>query len=331
MRILIDTGHPAYIHFFAPIAKELEKRNHSVVFSIREKDCSLPIINTHNFSYKSKGKGSYSVFLKPFHFFSAIFSVFSIARKIKPDLFLSFSSPYAGIVSAIFRKKHIVLDDTEIDVLARKIYYTFSDILVTPKSFKLDIGRKQIRVNAFKEQAYLKDYTFSPETGNYILVRLVNHGAMHDLFSKVWHKQESFKFIRELAQKYSVVISSEIPLPGDLKLHEYSQPPEDLHSVISKAKLVVGESATVSTEAAVLGVPAVYIDYNTRGYTETLEHEYGLVRHFLPVSHELEKAKDFIHEIMENPVNPYYQEQRKKLFRETDDIVEYMLNLIEVG
>ena len=331
MRILIDTGHPAYIHFFAPIAKELEKRNHTVVFSIREKDCSLPIINAHNFSYKSKGKGSYSVLLKPFHFFSAIFSIFSITRKIKPDLFLSFSSPYAGIVSAIFRKKHIVLDDTEIDVLARKIYYTFSDILVTPKSFKLDIGRKQIRVNAFKEQAYLKDYTFSPETGNYILVRLVNHGAMHDLFSKVWHKQESFKFIRELAQKHSVVISSEIPLPGDLKPHEYSQPPEDLHNVISKAKLVVGESATVSTEAAVLGVPAVYIDYNTRGYTENLEHEYGLVRHFLPVNHELEKAKGFIHDIMENPVNPYYQEQRKKLFRETDDIVEYMLNLIEVG
>jgi uncharacterized protein len=35
------------------------------------------------------------------------------ALKFKPDLFLSFSSPYAAQVSSILRKPHIAFDDTE--------------------------------------------------------------------------------------------------------------------------------------------------------------------------------------------------------------------------
>lgn len=329
MRILIDTGHPVHIHFFAPIAHRLIQSGHEVLFSIREKDCSLSIIKSYNLPFKTKGRGSYSIFFKPFYFLSALKTIYFISKDFKPDLFLSFASPYASVVASVLNKSHIVFDDTEGDPLVQTVNKSLATKIVTPVSFQQKLGEKQLFINAFKEQAYLKDYTFSPEAGNYILVRLVNHGAMHDLFSKVWHEQDRFDFIRELAQKYSMVISSEIPLPVDLKPFEYSRSPEDLHAVMSRAKMVIGESATVSMEAAVLGVPAVYIDYNTRGYIETLEREYGLVEHFLPVDHELEKAKDSIREIMENPVDPHYQEQRKKLFRETDDIVEYMLNLIE--
>ncbi len=49
---------------------------------------------------------------------------------------------------------------------------------------------------------------------------------------------------------------------------------------MAHAQLVVGESATMSSEAAVLGVPAVFIATTGRGYTDDEERRYGLVRHF---------------------------------------------------
>ena len=57
-------------------------------------------------------------------------------------------------------------------------------------------------------------------------------------------------------------------------------PVEDIHHLLAHAQLIVGESATMSSEAAVLGVPAVMIATTGRGYTDDQERRYGLVRHF---------------------------------------------------
>ncbi len=46
--------------------------------------------------------------------------------------------------------------------------------------------------------------------------------------------------------------------------------------------MLVGESATMASEAAVLGVPAVFIAKTGRGYTDEQETRYGLVRNLTP-------------------------------------------------
>ena len=43
----------------------------------------------------------------------------------------------------------------------------------------------------------------------------------------------------------------------------------------------------MSSEAAVLGVPAVFIATTGRGYTDDEERRYGLVRHFTEAQYDL--------------------------------------------
>ena len=38
----------------------------------------------------------------------------------------------------------------------------FTDVILTPKSFTTDLGEKQIRINSFKELAYLHPNWFRP-------------------------------------------------------------------------------------------------------------------------------------------------------------------------
>jgi predicted glycosyltransferase len=54
--------------------------------------------------------------------------------------------------------------------------------------------------------------------------------------------------------------------------------PERLHDVLAYASVCIGESATLAAEAAVLGVPAVYVADSPRGYLSELEHRWHLVQ-----------------------------------------------------
>ncbi len=57
-------------------------------------------------------------------------------------------------------------------------------------------------------------------------------------------------------------------------------PAENIHHLIAFSRMLVGESATMAAEAAVLGVPAFYIADTSRGYIDDLERRYGLVRKY---------------------------------------------------
>ena len=57
-------------------------------------------------------------------------------------------------------------------------------------------------------------------------------------------------------------------------------PPEEMHTLLYYATLLYGESATMASEAAVLGTYAVYLDDVGRGYTDEEESKYGLVFNF---------------------------------------------------
>ena len=47
LKILIDIGHPAHVHIFRNLAKELEKDGHTVLFTCREKECTLDLLKAY--------------------------------------------------------------------------------------------------------------------------------------------------------------------------------------------------------------------------------------------------------------------------------------------
>ena len=262
-----------------------------------------------------------------------------LTKKFNPNIILSFASPYAGIVAGLFNTPHIIFVDTEHKHLLEWFDKTFSSHIITPSCFQKDMGSKHIHINTYKELAYLSPAYFSINPGiindlklpdkEYILVRLVNHGATHDTFKKKWNNKNKFHFVYKLAQKYPIIISSEIALPKDLKKYNYTFPPHMLHQVIAHAKMIVGESATVATESAVLGVPSVYIDYSNLGYVNEIEHNYQLIKQYKPEPAELEKADRFIHSTMKKSSNQADTNNYQQLLSKKIDVTAFMVWFIE--
>jgi hypothetical protein len=56
MRILIDIGHPAHVHLFRHFAHEMQLRGHEILFTCRDKEFEIALLEEFGFSYKSFGK-----------------------------------------------------------------------------------------------------------------------------------------------------------------------------------------------------------------------------------------------------------------------------------
>jgi hypothetical protein len=129
-----------------------------------------------------------------------------------------------------------------------------------------------------------------------------------------------------LQRRGRVLISSEGALPPDLAGLEVRGRVDQVHHLMAHARLVVGESATMSSEAAVLGVPAVFIATTGRGYTDDEERRYGLVRHFTDEQYDM--ALSAIEEILATP-RADWEAARQRLLGEKIDVTAWMIDYFE--
>ena len=96
------------------------------------------------------------------------------------------------------------------------------------------------------------------------------------------------------------------------------------------ASLVVGESATMASEAAVLGVPAIFISTTSRGYTDEQEKRYGLVQNFTP--HEQQQCLNAAINLVSKPLEwlrKEYKSRQNQLLMERIDTSAWMVRFIE--
>ena len=84
------------------------------------------------------------------------------------------------------------------------------------------------------------------------------------------------KAVQQMSRYARVFISSESPLPEELVRYKLPTSPELIGHVLAHATLVFGESATMVSEAAMLGVPGIYMDSTGRYYTRDIQQKYGL-------------------------------------------------------
>jgi predicted glycosyltransferase len=194
-------------------------------------------------------------------------------------------------VAWLLRKPGINFQDTENAQLMLTLSLPFSRVYCTPHCFNRDLGKKHIRFKGYMELAYLHPRYFTPNESifeclpikrdeKYVVMRFVSWGASHD----IGHKGISLKMKRKAVEQISsyarVLISSEGDLPEDLQSYRIDIPPERMHDALAYASLLYGESATMASECAVLGTPAIYLDNQGRGYTDEQEKKYGLVFNF---------------------------------------------------
>ncbi len=156
-------------------------------------------------------------------------------------------------------------------------------------------------------------------------MRLVSWESHHDI--RDFGIQDPRKIVERLSRYGRVLISAEIELPDDLKAYQRKGASQDVHHVLAYARLCFGESATMASEAAQLGVPAIFLSSSSRGYTDELEQRYKVVHNFNGENAIEEKALDCADTILGNPDSrKLYQERHLAMLSEQIDVTAFIMN-----
>jgi len=336
VNILFDIGHPKDVNVFKNVIWKLQERGHEIKIVARAKENTKRVLEEYGFEYevcryyKTMSGKALGIITNDIH-------LYNIAKKFQPDIFVSPGSPYSAHVSRLLRKPHIAFSDTEIAGLVMKLTFPFTDKIYTSSSFYLDLGPKQIRFDGYYELAYLHSKYFTPNREvlkkydldeGYIILRLSALASHHDIGARgfTFSSEEDLINAIRLLEKYGrVIISSETKQWKTISDYEIKFKPGDLHDILYHSKMCIGEGATMASEAAILGVPAVYVSNTHRGYLDELE-TYGLAFTIQNRDEALEKAKSLLED---NFLIKNSKEKREKLLKEKIDVVEFMVNEIE--
>lgn len=339
MRILIDIGHPAHVHYFRNAARILLNREHKIVFTARDKEVSIDLLNHYGFNYINLGKPFKSVYGKLWGLIYFTYKVYLVALKFKPDIFLN-ATMYSAIVSRLFRKPHISLEDT-FNMEQVKLYLPFTKAVLTCDYFHPGLGEKEVRYDGYQELAYLNPKYFKPDREiiermgikngeKYVILRFVSWAASHDFRHSGISIENKIKAVKELSKYAKVFISSESKLPCELEKYRIKIPPYKMHDAIAGASLLYGESATMASEAAMLSTPAIFLDNKGRYYSKDQEKRYGLVFNYTESLEDQEKSIIKGIELLRSSKIKYEFEMRKnKMLQDKIDLTAFMVWFIE--
>jgi predicted glycosyltransferase len=233
----------------------------------------------------------------------------------------------------------LVFYDTENATLSNRITYPAATHIFTPRAYRHDLGPKHERYNGYQELAYLHPKRFTPdpallaveklEPGEpFTFVRLVAWNSHHDVND--FGVTDVHQVVRRLERFGRVLISSEALLPDDLKRYERKGRSVDVHHIMAFAQMLFGESATMASESAQLGIPAIFLSTSSRGYTDELEQRYQMVFNFNGERAIEKQALDCAEAILSDPHHDaLFRERYRRMMDEQIDVSAFIVDKVE--
>lgn len=340
MRVLIDINHPAHVHYFRNFYRIMIEQGHDIFFVSRDKEMAHRLLTLYGIPYINRGKGKNSKIGKLLYLLYADLKLLQISRELAPDLYLNFLHPYPSQVARLLGKTSLVFSDTEHASLHHKLTVPFATKVFTPSCYRLDLGDKQVRFNGFMELAYLHPNYYSPdpaildvlgvhENENYAIVRFVSWAAAHDYGHTGMSLENKIEAVERISKHARVFITSEGRLPERLEKYRIRIPFDKMHDAIFYSSLLFGESATMASEAAMLGTPSIFIDNDGRGYTDEEERKYGIVFNFTESPDDQLKAIAKAEEILSDQASAAkYKKVREALLADCVDTTQFMVDQV---
>jgi predicted glycosyltransferase len=335
MKILIDIGHPAHVHLFKNFAWHMKEKGHDILFTTRDKEYEIYLLKTYGFKYISFGKHYKSKPGKILGLIKFDLKMLRTALSFKPDLLFSHGSIYAAQIGGLLHIPHISLEDTG-NMEQIHLYIPFTKVILTSIAFHKEFAGKQIRYNGYHELAYLHPKIFSEDKNirtllnlkaneRISLIRFVSWHASHDFRQNGLTDKDKREIIEKLLNYGKVLISSEEELPEEFKKYRFILPPEKMHDILAVVDLFVGEGATMASECAMLGTPAIYVNSLEAGTIDDHEKN-GLLFHFRNFDGVLDKAL----EIISNPNSrTEFKEKRDQMLRDKIDVTAFLIWFME--
>ena len=336
MRILIDIGHPAHVHLFKQFAWQLQKEGHSILFSVREKNVNVNLLQYYGFEYIIYGKSIRGFASKLIGLFKFNVRLYQIVKRFKPDISISHSSFYLSQICCLLKVPNITLEDTG-NIEQVILYRYFTNAILTSSAFHKDYGKKQINYNGYHELAYLHPKHFTPNNKvlkelelnpdeKFALLRFISWSASHDISQKGISIGNKIKLIEILNKaNYKILISSEDTLDEIFMKYQLKISPEKIHDLISFADIYIGEGATMASECAMLGTPTIYVNSIEAGTIDEQEKQ-GLLFHLKSDIDLISKVKELIHT---KNLKATFKEKKENLLKDKIDVTAFMVWFVE--
>ena len=341
MNILIDICHPAHVHLLKNVYKQLVEHGNNVTVTVKELPAAIKLLQIYGIPYVYIGHKSDSIGKKGVMQLMYDFKLWKLAMKKHIDVGVGTSVTIAH-VSKISKMKSIIIDDDddEVEPLFVKYAHTFADSIMTPVGTSRK-SPKTVFYSSYHALAHLHPNYFKPDPSvlkeagvsegeKFFVMRFNAFKAHHDVGVVGLTIENKRKLVDMLSKQGKVFITTEKNIDEEFKQYQIKLSPEKVHSLMYYATMFVGDSQSMTSEAAVLGTPAIRCNTFV-GKLHTLneiESDYDLTYGFLPT--DSDKMFKKIEELLSMPnLKEVWEAKRQKLLADKIDYAAFLTWFIE--
>ena len=340
MNILFDIGHPAHVHLVKQVARQLQHDGHRVFFTCRRQPIVRRLLSQEGFDYTIVGGKRLTLLGKGMAVVMQAIQIWCFVVWRRVDIGVS-SGVVLSQVARFSRMKAVVLDDDDdaVEPLSVRWGHHHAYAVLTPDCIQRGTPHA-VYYAGTHELAYLHPNRFEPDPkvleqvglqqgAPFFIMRFVAFHGHHDLHETGLTLRQKEQLVQMLAPHGRVLITSEKPLPASLEPYRAAIPPEKMHHLMAFATLFVGDSQTMTSEAALLGVPAVKCNtFAGRLSVPNMLERYGLCLSFTP-----DRFDEMCHRIGELISDPdtrsIWVERRHHFLSEHIDVSAYVAHFLE--
>lgn len=327
MKYLFFCNTPAHVHLYRHAIDRLQDRGHDVLVLGRDYTVTEDLLEYYDLPYEIYGKVDTKKFSLvrelPKHYVRFL----ARTRTYDPDVIFGIGS-FAAHASIVTDAKTFVVADSEPASLDQTLFKPFVDGIFSPYTFRKSLGSKHYKFRGFKETAYLHPDVFERTTEirddlglgpdeDFVLLRFNAWGSSHDVGKSGFTAAQRDQLIDRLSDHATVFVSDEaVANDADNGAHALDIHPAKILDVLDEASLLVADTQTMTTEAGLLGTPAirsnVFVGEDDMGNFIELE-ERGLVYNLEDFDEVVTQAEavltdDTIHETHEARRQEYLSE-----------------------
>ena len=344
MKIAVFVNTQAEVHFYKNIIAELERDGNQVFVLARNCGGTTDLLNELNVPFFRFSSPPGSESKKSTSLPHDVVNAFRYLKEKNVNLTTGYGT-YNTFTACLLKVPDVAFSDCEATTNAEryalfKLTYQFTDVFVTPSSFKRVLGSKHFKVESYKELAYLHPNYYTPDPSifdaldiprshDYSVLRFNDFEGPHSPGVSGLADVDKIALVKELSDYGEVFVSSERDAPEALQEYVLDLPKHRIHDVLSYASLFITDTQTMATEAALLGTPTIRVSPLMGDCDPVfieLERDFHLLFNLKTSSEVAAKAIQLI----KNPrVKEDWQKKRDRLLNKKLDMTALMVSLIE--
>jgi predicted glycosyltransferase len=342
MRFLIEINHPGQVHLLKNVIYKLSDSKYKYVVICKNEPIITELLRIYSIPFQSigtKGNGKFGKLFKQFLF---TFRAYKIAKKNKLTIGLgsSFTNDLLTVLIRNFKSIHLSDDDEEMVPFITKYSYPFATVILAPDCLNFPkYNYKVVSYKGYHELAYLHSENFQPDSNvlteldvkeneTFFVLRFVALKGHHDAGHMGITLNQKRILIEKLKKFGKIFITSETNIEPEFEKYRFHISPDKIHSVLFYSSIFIGDSQTMTSEACILGTPALKCNTfsGKLSIPNELEKKYELCFSFQPNNFdELLNKLDYF---LINNCKYLWKNKRSQLLKDKINVSEFIFNFI---